>query len=960
MKKILKISGAALILILVLLIATPFIFKDKITREVKQFANRSLKSEFNFRDVSLSFFSRFPNLTLTVSGFSLLGSPPFEHDTLIVAREIGFGINLKSLFTDNIRINKVYLENAAIRILYNEKGLSNFDIYQTEDSTQTKPSDTAGGAQIHIEDITFNNCRFTYSDASIPFEVVANGLNYSGKSIYSGNIFDLSSKVKIDSLDVLYDNQLFISQKPVTAQMSTRINSDDLSIFFEKNDLKIKDIPLQFNGKFNFEKDGYSLSLTCLSVMEKEFLSARFKLVQGRNLYLSARATASVDLERWTKSLDYQTADLKGMFDLSLDAGGYYETGPVTKGGLRKEVDTVILSIPKFELMTSLSNGYLKYKTLPQALTGISFNLNAVCPDNNYNNISINLEKLKAGFLGNLIEGNFSLKGLKDMPVEANLQARCDLSQLKDVVPMDSLELSGLLEFKVNASGNYAPEKGKFPVTVANVSWENGRIRTSYYPNPIDKISMKMEVTTKTGTLADLGIKVNPFNFTFEGKPFTLTASLFDFNDLQYNVQSRGVIDLGKVYKVFSQKGMELDGYIETDLYLSGRQSDAMAQRIERLRNKGTLKLRNIELRAEDYPKPFIIKTGDFRFDQDKVWFDNFLAVYGTSDFMLKGSVRNSIAWMLAQGKTLKGDFHLTSKRISVDEFMVFAPPGNQPVTKNQSSGVVIIPRDFDIDFDAVVDQVAFSGLDIRNLKGKIDLKEGILVLSEAGFNLIGCQVGMSATYGSITPQKAHFEFQVKAEDFDVKRAYNEIAMVRDMASSAGNAEGLVSLDYSLKGKLNGDMYPILPSVEGGGVLSVRKIKVKGLKLFNDISKSTAKEGIANPDLSKVDIKSTIKNSTVTFEQFKFKVSGIRFRISGSSTFDNVVNMRIRLGLPPLGIFGIPLKVTGPMDNLKIKYGKGKDPENLQDSDYSDELPAEVLERIKKAKDDGEGDEGDK
>ena len=207
---------------------------------------------------------------------------------------------------------------------------------------------------------------------------------------------------------------------------------------------------------------------------------------------------------------------------------------------------------------------------------------------------------------------------------------------------------------------------------------------------------------------------------------------------------------------------------------------------------------------------------------------------------------------------------------------------------------------------------------------------------------------------------KAFFDFKIKAEDFDIKRAYNEIAMFRDLASSAEKAEGIVSLDYRIKGRLNAEMYPVLSSLEGGGTLSLKKIKVYGLKLFNDISKSTQKEGISNPDMSKVDIKTTIKNNIITLEQFRFKVSGIRIRIAGTTTFDSRLNLKIRLGLPPLGIFGIPLKVTGPMDNLKIKYGKGGTSDEMTSTEYSDELPPEMLARIKAAKEEDETEEEQK
>jgi AsmA protein len=959
MKKALKIAGVILVSFLLILILAPMLFQDRIKQEVKNLANKTLKSELNFSDMNLSFFSHFPHLSLTLSDFSLKSSAPFHHDTLISAREISFGVDVKSLFGKTIRITRIYFEKAKINILYNEKGAANFEVYQAADTTETsKDTASASGLNLDIEHINFKNCQVIYADPSIPVRVVAMGLNYSGKSSITSDFFNLSSDVKIDSLDVIYNNRKYIDAKPVTAKLTTKVNSKDLTVHFEKNDLKIKDIPLQFSGKFNFEKDGYQVNLNFLSVMEKEFLSARFKVRQGKTLWLFAKVNASVDLAKWAKALDLQAAAVKGFYELNLKAEGDYITGPVAKG-IRNEVDTVILSIPKFDLMTKLTGGYLKYSSLPQALNNISFSLNASCPDHDYNNINVQLENLQATFLKNQVRGFFRIKSLKDVPVEAGIAGSVNLAELRQVVPMDSLTLAGFLSLDVNIKGNYAPSKKMFPVTTASISLKDGMVQTKYYPHPLENMEMVAEVTNNTGTMKDLVVKLKPLQFDFEGKPFTITAALENFDDMRYDVQSKGVIDLGKVYKVFSQAGMELDGYLETDFSLKGRQSDAMSGRIAKLNNHGTLKLRDIAMTSVDFPKPFIIRTGDFRFEQDKVWFDNFLATYGTSDFRLKGALKNTISYILSQGKILEGNFRLQSNHINVDEFMAFASADTAVSdAKPAASGVVIIPRDLDIDFKAEIKRTSFQGLDIKDIKGEIDLKEGILVLTGVSLNLIDCIVGMDATYGSVTAEKGFFDFHVKAENFDIKRAYNEIAMIREMASSAEKAEGIVSLDYSVKGMLNADMFPVMPSLEGGGVVSIKKVKVYGLKLFNDISKGTEKEGIKNPDLSKVDIKSTIKNNTVTLEQFKFKVKGIRVKISGTTTFDSKLNLKVRLGLGPLGIVGIPMKITGTMDNLKIKYGRGKESEELTDDDYTDELPKEMLDRIKNAKtDDGNDDD---
>jgi AsmA protein len=958
MKKTLKIAGVILIAILLFLILTPLLFQDRIKQEVKNLANRTLKSELNFTDMHVSFFSHFPNLSLTLTDFSLKSAPPFTDDTLISAKEIAFGVDVKSLFGKTIQITRIYLEKATVNILYNEKGVANYDVYQSKDTALNKADTTIqAGAGLNIEHITFTNCRVVYADPEIPVKVVAKGVNYAGTSSITSDFFNITSNITIDSLDLTYDQWKLIDAKPVTAKLNTKINSRDLSVNLEKNDLKIKDIPLQFQGKFNFEKNGYQVSLNFLSVMEKEFLSARFKIRQSETMWLFAKVNASMDLAKWAKALDVKTVDVKGLYELNLNTEGSYITGPVLKG-IRNQVDTVILSIPKFNLMTKFTGGYLKYAGLPQSLNNISFSLNASCPDNDYHHINVQLENLQATFLKNKISGFFRMKSLKNFPVEADLKGSCNLAELKQVVPLDSITLAGILSLDVKVNGNYAPDKKMFPVTNALISINDGSVQTKYYPKPVEQINMTAEVTNHTGTMKDLAVRLQPLTFRFEGKPFTINAALENFDDLRYDVKSKGEIDLGRVYKVFSRKGIDLDGFIATDLSLQGKQSDATAGRYERLSNHGTLKLRDIRMTSDDYPMPFVIKTGNFRFDQEKVWFDNFLAVYGASDFRLKGFMKNTINYFLSKGGTLQGNFQLNSDLVNVDEFMAFASADTASSRAQKAeTGVVIIPRDLDINFKAMVKKATLQGLDINDLLGEIDLKEGILVLREGNFNLIGCKVKMDATYGSVTPVKGFFDFHVKADDFDIKRAYNEVAMIREMVSSAGKAEGIVSLDYTVKGMLSADMFPVLNSLDGGGVVSIKKVKVYGLKLFNDISKGTQKEGISNPDLSKVEIRSTIKNNTVTLEQFKFKVKGIRVKISGTTTFDNKLDLKIRLGIGPFGIIGIPMKITGTADNPKIKYGRGKETDELKETEYTDELPGEMLERIKNAKDDSGDDE---
>jgi len=966
MKKALKITGIALAVILVAFIflaLTPFLFKERFSEIIKNTANKTLRTEMNFSAMEISFFHHFPNLTITLTDFSLKSSAPFTQDTLIKARDISFGVNLGSLIHGPVKITRIYLNSAQVIMKYNENGRANFDVYNSSADT-TKNADTTtkqGGSSIQIENIIFINTDFIYNDPSIPLKLVVHGINYRGQSDLSNDILKLSSKVKIDSMDLFYDQIQYIKSKPVKAELITSINMNSLDVKFVKNNLLIKDIPFEFRGELFFTREGYTFFVSLFSMFEEEYMSGSLWLVSKKNIWISVKADVNINLQKWAKGFDIKDFTLGGMFSMKLKADGEYYSG---QNPVSNKPDTIILSIPDFTFTSKLSNGSFRYKKYPQAINDISFNLTAFSTNHDYHSINLQLENLNAVFMKNRITGYFRLKRLNDLPVEGHLSTSMNLAEIAQVIPLDSTVLQGKLELNLDINGKYAPEKKLFPLTEVKLNLKDGSILTKYYPHPVEKIQLVATLTNNNGKIAGTRLKLDPVSFSFQGNPFELKADLSNPDNLNYAIVTKGSIDIASIYKVFSRQGMDLKGFIATDLKLKGRQSDAMAGKIEKLQNSGVLTLRNIEFTSKYLPKPLVLKSGKFRFENDKIWFEKFESRYGASDITLNGNLSNVVNYVLAENQTLKGKFNLSSRYLLLDEFMA-SVNNNEPATPvnpspgkgSSTSGVIVIPGNLEIGLSADLKKIRFQKLDITDFTARVEIKKGMVLLKDMDFKLIGCNVGMEATYGSINTNKAFFDFHVKAENFDIKRAYNEVELFRNLSTSAGKCEGIVSLDYNLKGKISGGMNPVYPSLEGGGILSLKKVKVMGLKLFTAMSQNLEKEKIKNPDLSKVDIKSTIKNNVITLEKTKLKMSGFRFRVSGETNFNGQLNLKTRLGLPPLGIIGIPIRVLGTQENPKFKYGRGNNDEDVEETEYSDDIPKDLLEKIKSAKEEDLKDE---
>ena len=1032
--KTLKISGIVIGSILLLMFLLPLLFPTTITNKIKQLANQSLNGKVEFSGTSLSFFKRFPELTLTLEDFSLKGSAPFQQDTLVSAKDISFALDLTSLLKTKIQVSKIYLSNAFINIEVDSSGKANYLVYKAPAQTDKSKADTAS-ASLGIEQIIIEKSHLVYDDLSIPTLIDARDFNYKGSGDFTKNVFDLSSHLEVGSTDFIYDNQTYVSNKVINADLVTSINTKSLAFEFQKNDLKINKLPVQFKGRFAFLKDGYDMDFRFTShqsdlsdiftalppgynkwvdnldvngtgviqvALTGQYIAAKnihpdftfsMKAKNGyissnktpspvRDLYLDmnarvpnldpnklsfsidslhfridqdhfdskltinglqapkifARINTEIDLEKWNKAFGVKTVDLKGRYMLHLLADGIYSTG-LQKRGLR-HVDTVVTSIPKFSLKSSFKNGYVKYAKMTGAVSNIGFDLDASCTDNNIKHATMALTNLNASALSNFIKGYFKLSNADGLAMDGSLQSKFHLADLKQLYPIDSTDVRGELSFDLNTKGRYIPARKIYPVTKAAINLSNGYVQTKYYPHPIEDLQISANIINTTGTLNGMKVFIKPVSLKFEGQPFMVKADLKNFADLQYNISSHGTLDIGKIYKVFALKGYNVNGLITTNFTLRGKQSDATAGRYDQLFNSGTMKVKDLALTSDLFPKPFIIKSGLFSFKQDKMNFDAFTANYGQSVIVMDGALSNVIDYAMKPNSALQGNFNLKSGLIVADDFMAFADgpapsttaPATTTATKSSASGVILVPTNLNLNFTADVKKVKYSGMDINDVKGQMIINKGQIQLKQAGFNIIGAPVVMDATYGSVNPQKAYFDYHINAQEFDIKKAYNQIKLFHDMASSAKSAEGVVGLDYQLSGKLNSNMKPIYPSLKGGGVLTLKKIKVKGFKLFGAVGKETGHDSLAKPsDVSKVDIKTTIANNIITIQRTKMRIAGFRPRFEGQVDFNGNLNLQFRLGLPPFGIFGIPMTITGTQEKPNIHLGHGKKEDELKE-----------------------------
>lgn len=887
--KILKITSITILSLLLLMAAVPLIFPGTIKEQVKSLVNKSLKSTFGFKDAKLSFFADFPNLTVSLYDYYLTGSAPYDRDTLVSGREIALGINLLSLFGEEIVLNSVFIDETQFKIITGENGTTNFDVFIADENEK---QDT--GAKIKINKVRVVGSSFRYYDEPSTFRMEALNFKYWGKGNLADEEFRLRSNFISENFTISYGGIVYLDQKNLHARLLTNINTTSLTFSLLKNEVEVEDLVATFNGELIIMEDGFDIDLS-LNTNKVDF-GDLFSLIPK-------------EYSGWLKNTRF---------------GGSSSLSASLTGSSRDSLNT----FPDLIVNLDVEKGKIEGSRSNPPVEGIEFKGSLKLPSLDYKNLELNIDTVGFSVENLRNGGRISVKGFDNPEIKGHFNGMLDLDMLTKAMGFTSLQFGGKLDYSAKAEGIYNSEKRELPVSVIKLKLSNGLISAPDYPGSVSDLNADVLIESKTGKYSDLSVVIDPVTLMFENRKFNITANLSNFDNLKYDIVSEGNLNLDNIYKLLKISGTTIRGEITSNLRLKGTQADATSGKYNKLNNSGTLGLKNFEYQSDDYKFPFRVPNATFTIDGDRAWLKDATLIFSRNTFLLDGYAGNFMGYYF-EGKKLEGNMTLKSSEIFLDDFMSFMEPGSTNDSLKSSEGVIQVPKNMDLLLKADIQNIYFDSIKAKRLNGSVAVTNGGVELRKGRINIAGAQFNLDASYMPVSKDRASFDMKVKADSFNIKRAYNEIPMFRRMLASAGSMEGTVSTQYSLKGSLDENMEPLFPSLKGGGFIRLEDIKVKGLKVLGAVSRATGRDSINNPHLKAVMIKSTISNNIIKIERTKMKIFGFRPRFEGEASLDGKLNIRFRLGLPPLGIIGIPVTITGTFDNPKINMRRSKEGDKI-------------------------------
>lgn len=498
---------------------------------------------------------------------------------------------------------------------------------------------------------------------------------------------------------------------------------------------------------------------------------------------------------------------------------------------------------------------------------------------------------------------------MKDPAIDMDLKLNTNDVGFKEILSLipaiyatefSTLQTEGTATLTASAKGTLQGDT--LPAFNIDMQVKNAMFRYPALPAGVDQININANVQNPGGNIDLTTVSINPFSFRLAGNPFSLIADVkTPISDPDFRAEAKGVLNLGMIEQVYPLDEMKLNGTINADMQMSGRLSYIEKEQYDNVKAAGTIRLSNMLLKMQNMPD-VDIKQSLFTFTPKYLQLSETTVNVGNNDITADSRFENYLGFAL-KGTTLKGTLNIQSNYFNLNDFMT-APADSVGTAETATTdstamaGIVEVPRNIDFQLDANLKQVLFDKMTFNNMNGKLVIKEGKVDMKNLSMGTMGGNVVMNGSYSTANVEKPEFKAGFKLTDLSFTQTYKELDMVQQLAPIFEGLKGNFSGNINVVTDLDGNMSPVLDTMQGDGSLSTKELSLSGVKVIDEIA-----DAISQPSLKELKVKDMkmdfiIKDGRVETQPFDIKMGDYSLNLSGTTGIDQTIDYSGKIKLP--------------------------------------------------------------
>ncbi len=506
MKKLLKITGIIVLIIVLAILLVPFAFKGKISDAVLSKAKQNVNAEISYGSFRLSLFKSFPDFNASFNDVAVVGVDDFDGDTLVAFKNLSAQIDVRSVFSDEgLLIKSLQLDKALLQLIQNESGSVNWSVSKTvEADVKEKGDSNKEPLKLQLSEIIITDFDFIYN--SEKYNYLFSTFDVNGKM--SGETEGVNALLAVEaatpSINFEYDSVHYIHNGELNLSTQLEANLEKYDFVFRSGKSEVNGMPVDIDGGFSMPGDSM--------LFDVDFNVPEIDILQVLSLIPDA-------FQKYMKDVE---------------ATGNVDFGGKVKGVYFEDI------YPKLDIGLNVNDATVKYPGLPDKLELQQLIARVAKPEGDFDLLTLGVEKMDMM----LARNPFSMQAMfgtlmSDPFIDVDLNGTIDMGSLSNVIPLGDTKMTGTLVADAQMKGNYSSlEQDDFSTFVSSGSilLDDFFFQNSSIPQGVNFSNASVELLDQNVTMRNLTGTIGQSDFNVEGKLSNVVTWLFAGDVLSGNM----------------------------------------------------------------------------------------------------------------------------------------------------------------------------------------------------------------------------------------------------------------------------------------------------------------------------------------------------------------------------------------------------------------------------------------
>ena len=310
----------------------------------------------------------------------------------------------------------------------------------------------------------------------------------------------------------------------------------------------------------------------------------------------------------------------------------------------------------------------------------------------------------------------------------------------------------------------------------------------------------------------------------------------------------------------------------------------------------GDLKISGMNLHIKNNILRFLNINGDFKFNNNDLIVNHFSGNISNSDFELKGFFRNIVGYVLKDKQDIEVEATLHSTNVNLNELLANKQENNTKESKYKLK----FSEHINVNLNSQIDHLKFRNFEATDIKGIVKLKDRKLVVDPITFSTMNGSITTSGLVDGSDTSRLMVTCFSDVNKINISQMFQQFENFGQSTITNKNIKGVATFKIQFSAELSPELDMNLDKLYSGIDLNIENGELNNVEAMKSLSRFIDLKELENIRFATLRNQIEIKKQMIYIPKMEVKSSAIDLITSGTHSFDNKINYRIKLALNDL------------------------------------------------------------